>query len=112
MGGPFSVTSQSYTLTNIGTSPLNWALANSSAWLDAAPTSGALTPGGAAATVTVSLNAAASNLPIGFHSSMLWFTNRSDGVGQSRHHTLTVIKPPVITMQPTNQAVLGDANNI
>jgi hypothetical protein len=36
----------------------------------------------------------------------VWFTNLSDSVVQGRQFSLSVITPPVITTQPTNQAVL------
>jgi len=104
-GGPFTVTTQIFTLTNAGLGSLNWTLANTSVWLKASPTGGTLVSGGAAATVTVSLNAAASNLVVGTYSATLWFTNANTSFKQSRQFTLSVTTPPVITMQPTNQAV-------
>ena len=33
-GGPFTVASQTYSLTNIGSTPLKWSLVNTSLWLD------------------------------------------------------------------------------
>ena len=109
IGGPFTITSQSLTLTNAGTNSLTWTLANTSVWLNASPSGGSLTPGGAAATVTVSLNTAASNLVAGTYSATLWFTNLTSGVGQGRQFTLAVFSPPTITAQPANQAVLAGA---
>ncbi len=55
------VTSQTYTLTNAGSKPLNWSLINTSIWLNASATSGTLTPCGTESTVTVSLKSAATN---------------------------------------------------
>ena len=109
VGEPFTITSQSLSLTNVGTNSLTWTLANTSVWLNVSPSSGTLTPGGPAATVTVSLNSAASNLVAGTYSATLWFTNLNDGVGQSRQFTLAVISPPTITAQPADQAVLEGA---
>ncbi len=109
VGGPFTITSQSLSLTNAGTNSLTWTLVNTSLWLNASPSGGTLTPGGVAATVTVSLNTAASNLLVGTYSATLWFTNLNSGVGQSRQFTLAVISPPTITMQPVDQAVLEGA---
>ncbi len=109
VGGPFTITSQSLTLTNAGTNSLTWTLANTSIWLNASPSGGILTPGGVAATVTVSLNTAASNLLVGTYSATLWFTNLNSGVGQGRQFTLAVISPPTITTQPADQAVLEGA---
>ena len=108
-GGPFTGGSQSYSLTNAGTTALNWTLATTASWLSASPGSGTLSPGGPAGSVTVSLNAASSNLAVGTYAASVWFTNQSDANVQSRQFTLVVFKPPVITSQPTNQTVLGGA---
>ncbi len=109
VGGPFTITSQSLTLTNAGTNSLTWTLANTSVWLDASPVGGTLTPGGTATTVTVSLNTTASNLLVGTYSATVWLTNLNSGVGQDRQFTLAVISPPTITAQPADQAVLEGA---
>jgi hypothetical protein len=92
-GGPFSVTNQTFTLTNLSTTSLTWALGNTSAWLNASTTSGLLATGGSAA-VVVSLNAAAYSLPVGTNTSTVWFTNLQDSVVQSRQFTLQVQRPP------------------
>ncbi len=109
VGGPFTITSQSLSLTNAGTNSLTWSLVNTSLWLNASPGGGTLTPGGPATNVTVSLNLAASNLVVGTYGATVWFTNLNDNVGQSRQFSLSVISPPTITIQPTNQAVLDGA---
>ena len=105
-GGPFTITSQTLSLTNAGTNALTWTLANTSSWLTVSPDGGTLTPGGSADMVTVSLNSAASNLVAGIYNATVWFTNLNDSAGQSRQFTLSVINPPVITMQPADEAVL------
>ena len=79
---------------------------NTSLWLNVSSTGGTLTPGGAAATVIVSLNSVASSLVVGAYSTTLLFTNLNDNVGQSAQYTLAVILPPTIVTQPTNQTVL------
>ncbi|MGA2247936.1 MAG: immunoglobulin domain-containing protein, partial [Verrucomicrobiota bacterium] len=110
VGGPFfTVASQSYSLTNIGTNTLTWTLSNTSVWLTASSSGGRLTPGGASAAVTISLNSVASNLLVGTYGATLWFTNVNDNSGQSRQFSLSVISPPVITQEPANQAVLEGA---
>ena len=106
VGSPFSITNETFSLTNIGTAPLNWSLANTSLWLDASPSGGELTPGGGADTVTVSLNSNAYSLTQGNYSATVWFTNLSGGVGQSRQFSLT-IGLPIITAEPTNQTVMA-----
>jgi subtilase family serine protease len=109
VGGPFSVVSQNYALTNAGTNSLSWILVNTSLWLNASTSGGSLTPGGPATPGTISLNSTASNLVVGTYLDTLWFTNLNDQVGQCLSFTLNVINPPMITSQPTNQAVLEGA---
>ncbi len=103
VGGPFTITNQIFSLANTGTNSPNWSLVitflppcTSNCWLDASPAGGTL-PAGAATNVTVCLNSNACGLPAGVYTATVWFTNLSDGVGQSRQFTLTVIGPPVIT---------------
>jgi hypothetical protein len=103
-GGPFSVTSQSCTLTNVATSSFNWSLTNSSPWLSASVSGGTLVSGGAAATVNISLNSAASNLTAGVYTNTIWFTNLNDTVAQSRQFVLTVsqVTPGLIWAAPAS----------
>ncbi|HXR48690.1 MAG TPA: choice-of-anchor tandem repeat GloVer-containing protein [Candidatus Limnocylindrales bacterium] len=106
VGGPFNPTTVNYVLTDHGAGSLNWTLVNTSSWLNVFPTNGTLVSGGPAATVTASINATASSLMAGGYTAALRFTNLNDGFGQTRLITLAVVTPPVITAQPTNQAVL------
>jgi uncharacterized repeat protein (TIGR03803 family) len=106
VGGPFTPATQTYSLTNNAGAPLNWSLVNTSLWFNVSPTNGTLVPGGPATTVTISLTSAATNLPAGSYSTTLWFTNLSDNFVQTRQATLAVVTPPIITAQPTNQALL------
>jgi hypothetical protein len=107
-GGPFTVTSQSFTVANTGSSSLLWSLNNPVSWLTAAPSSGTLTAGGTA-TVNVSLNTTASNLAAGVYTGTIWFTNLAIGITESRQFTLNIGLPPVITTQPTDLALLAGA---
>jgi hypothetical protein len=109
VGGPFTVTSQSLILTNAGTNALTWSLVNTSAWLSVSSSGGTLSPGGPAATLNVSLTATASSLVLGNYTTSLWFTNANDNVGQNRQYSLSIITPPAIAAQPTNQTVLDGA---
>jgi uncharacterized repeat protein (TIGR03803 family) len=107
-GGPFNPTTQTYSLKNAGAVALNWELVNTPAWLSMSPTSGQLKPAGSAVAVTAGFNSAATNLPIGTYATTVWFTNLTTGFAQSRVFSLQVANTPVvITMQPTNQAVLA-----
>ena len=58
--------------------------------------------------MTVSLNTVASNLVAGVYASALLFTNQTDQIGQSRQFVFSVVNPPIITLQPTNQTVLEE----
>ncbi len=109
VGGPFTVSSQNFSLTNVGTNSLTWTLINTSLWLNVSAPGGTLAAGGPATNVTVSLNTVASNLVVGTYNTTVWFTNLNDNVGQSRQFNLAVLSPPTITVQPTNQAVLDGA---
>ena len=104
-GGPFTVTSQKFSLTNAGTSAISWTVANTSSWLKVSPSSGTLPLKGSIANVTVSLNASTSNLLAGIYTSTLRFKNVTDGIIQYRPFTLSVLSAPTITSQPTDQAV-------
>ena len=73
-GGPFSVTSQTYTLLNTGTAPLTWSLVNTSSWLNVSATGGTLNPG-SSTTVTVSINTNANSFLINHASGNVTFSN-------------------------------------
>jgi len=107
VGGPLTPASQTYLLTNVGNAALYWAAASTVPWLNVSLTGGALTPGGGAATVVVSLNTTASNLFLGSYGGAVWFTNLTDGATQSRPVSLLILKPPVITAQPASLTLIG-----
>ena len=106
VGGPIGPATQTYSLTNVGIGSLSWSLINTSLWFNVSPTSGTLVRGGPATTVTVSLNSNVTNLPAGGFSAALLFTNLTDHFVQYRQAILAVVTPPVITAQPTNEALL------
>jgi len=88
VGGPFSVTNQIVTLTNVGATALTWSLINTSVWLTASVTNGTLASG-TTTNVMVTLGSAAANLTPAVYTNTLVFTN--DGVGAlSLTYTLTV----------------------
>ena len=89
-GGPFNLTSQSFSLTNFEGPLLNWSVINTSLWLTVSPVSGTLVTGGPAATVTASLNSAASNLVVGAYAATVVFSNLNTHYTQSRQFTLAV----------------------
>lgn len=78
-------------LTNTGAASLDWALTNTAPWLDVSATNGTLTPGGAAAIVTLSLNTSAVGaLSAGVYTANVLFSNLTSGVTQSRLFILNV----------------------
>jgi hypothetical protein len=104
-GGPFTAPSQTLVLTNIGSNTLTWGLSNSAPWLTVSPASGTLIPGGPSQTVTVSLNATASNELVGAYNTALMITNVTANVVLLRPFTLNVITPPSIIMVSGSQSV-------
>ena len=74
-GGPFNVSTQNFTLTNLSAGSFNWSIINTSSWLSASPSSGSLA-GGATASMAVSLNASAGKLPAGVYSANVLVTNQ------------------------------------
>ena len=105
VGGPLNPGALTYSLTN-RTGSLGWSLALDAAWLAVSPTNGTLLAGGAATVVTVTPNLLATNLAAGTYTATLYFTNLLDQSVQTRHITLAIVTLPLITSQPTNQAVL------
>ncbi len=89
-GGPFTIGSQSFSLTNSGAVPLNWSLINTSAWLTASSTNGTLTPGGVATNITMSLNPAACGLAAGVYTANVLFTNKTSQAVRTRQFVLFV----------------------
>jgi hypothetical protein len=108
-GGPFSVTTQTYTLTNTGATPLTWSLINTSDWLTVSATGGVLNPGGSA-TVTVSLNANAGNFLINHASGNVTFNNLTAGTMQNRQFDLYVGNGGFETGDLTYWTYVGDTN--
>ena len=107
-GGPFSATTQTYTLTNTGSTPLTWSLVNTSSWLTVSATGGTLNPGGPSATVTVSLNPNANSLLITHASGNVTFNNLTAGTTQNRQFDLYVGNGGFETGDLTYWTYVGD----
>ncbi len=106
VGGPFTSSSQNYTITNSGTASLDWTASATQGWMTVLPTSGTLAPG-ASATVIVSVNGNAILLAAGTYNDTVTFTNTTNGVGNTtRSVTLTLsggggggdVTPPTVTI--------------
>jgi hypothetical protein len=89
VGGPFNVTAQIYSVTNIGTTTFNWSLINTSLWINASPTGGTLAAN-ESTPVTVGLNSTANNLAVGIYTTSLWFSNLTSHAAQNLLFTLSV----------------------
>jgi hypothetical protein len=81
-GGPFIPSSMAYTLTNTGSSSLDWTASKTQLWIDISVTSGTLMPG-ANTTITASLNGNADNLTSGIYYDTVTFTNTTNGTGNT-----------------------------
>jgi len=76
-GGPFTPSSQTYTLANNGNVPLNWQGAVSQPWLSLSASNGLLGVG-ASTNVTLYLNAQANALPGGNYAAQAVFYNNGN----------------------------------
>lgn len=90
-GGPFSPTSQVYTLSNAGIEGLlSFTATADQPWIGVSTAGGNIT-GGSSTTVTVSINANANALAPGNYSGTVTFTNTTNGIGDTtRSVNLTV----------------------
>jgi len=91
IGGPFSPTSQTYTLTNTGTASMNWTASKVQSWVTLSAAAGTLAVGAATTTVTASINSGANSLAAGSYSDNVTFTNTTNNTGNTtRPVSLTV----------------------
>lgn len=82
VGGPFSPSAQTYTLTNTGKTSIGWTARATKTWVGISPASGTLA-GGASTSVTVSINSGANTLVAGAYSDIVSFTNATNGKGNT-----------------------------
>lgn len=96
-GGPFNPENETYTLTNTGDEPLDWAASKTQNWVSLSNIGGTLAPD-ASVEVIVSINANANGLPAAPddpYSDTVAFTNTTNGEGNTtRAVNLTVNLPP------------------
>lgn len=104
-GGPFSVTMESFVLTNGSSAPLTWSLGLDCLWLSVSSNNGALNPS-ATGTVVVTLNSSASSLPCGDYMAHLTVTNLSNGLLHHRTFALNVFDPLMVS--PATGLSFGD----
>ena len=94
-GGPFSPSSEVYTLENQGDTGINYTVTKSESWISITNATGYLS-GHGTTNVTVSINSNANSLGDGLYSDIVYFTNTTDHVGDTtRNVTLQVGGPAV-----------------
>ena len=100
VGGPFTPSSQNYTLENAGETGFNYSVTKSAAWVSLTNTSGYLPPAGTVV-VTVSINSNANGLTTGTYNDTVIFTNTTTGEGDtSRNVSLQVGVPSLVYFFP------------
>jgi endonuclease G len=100
-GGPFSPSSQVYTLSNTNGTSMNWAAGKNTSWLDLSASSGTLAAG-ASTDITVSVNSTADSFLGGEYSDVVTFSNSMTGAWVSRSVNLTVLTPAQLSVSPVN----------
>lgn len=95
-GGPFTPASQVYSLTNTGSSSLNWSLGGTPSWLVASITNGTLAAG-KSTNVTISVSAGAGTLATGAYAATVTFTNLTSSTILDLPFALQVVVPLIIT---------------
>ena len=103
VGGPFSPSSQTYSLTNAGGTTLNWTASTRPTGLRSRPPSGTLPPG-VSTNVTVSIDASAEALAVNAYSDTVSFTNTSNGLGN------TAAPVSLLVLSTTAQLVVGPSS--
>ena len=90
VGGPFTPDSWTYTVSNVGATPMDWS-ATKPTWVNLSTSSGRLEPG-QNTTVTATLTSAAASLAQGVYNGSVAFTNLTNGDGNtSRAVTLETV---------------------
>jgi hypothetical protein len=108
-GGPFNVTSQGIALSNAATASIRWTANSTSAFLNAAPGSGTLSPG-QTALVTATLSPAASNLLLNAANGALALTDATTGFARTLPFTLAVGNGGFETGDFSDWAFTGNTN--
>jgi Autotransporter beta-domain/Viral BACON domain len=96
--GPFSPSSKSYTLSNLGSVPMSYSITSDRGWIDVSAAAGML-PAGGSTTVTVAINTGANSLASGSYAGTVTLTNVTSGLG-------TTTRPVALSVIPNGQVIL------
>jgi len=106
-GGPFTPSSQSYTLTNTGTASMNWTASKVASWVTLSAAGGTLAAGGTA-TVTATINSGANSLTAGSYSDTVTFANTTNGTGNTTRAVSLTVNAAAVTL--SSIAITGAAS--
>ena len=98
-GGPFSPSSKTYILQNIGNGSINWTASSSEDWITLSSSGGVLSSS-SATTVIVSFNSNADALVDGTYTDTILFINTTNGNGTTTR-TVSLVISPVDVSAPT-----------
>jgi len=97
-----SASSKSYTLTNTGGTAISYSVSNGQDWVSLSSTGGFLEPG-AITSVTVSINDFAANLGAGIYSDTVFFTNTTNGNGNTSRSVLLTVNADETPPPPSEE---------
>jgi len=98
--GPFTPSSRSYTLQNLGDADIAWSASKNETWIDLSATGGTLGPGGST-TLAVSVNSNALSLGEGVYTDTVNIVNETDGAGSTTRAVTLIIKDGTLSVSPT-----------
>lgn len=96
-GGAFSPPSVQYTLSNPGSTSVNWTAAKNQSWVTLSATSGTLAAG-ANTNLTVSINSNATSLDANSYADTVTFTNTTNGSGNTTRSVDLTVNPAAATV--------------
>lgn len=108
-GGPFSPSSQQFTLSNPGSTSINWTASHSADWVTLDSTGGTLAAG-AGTTVTVSISGNADTLGAGGYGDTVTFTNTTNSSGNTTRDVNLTVNPLSATVQLANLSQTYDGS--
>lgn len=109
-GGPFVPACKSYTLRNIGGSPIEWVAAGTASWLEAIPNEGAVAPN-SRVVVDVCVSADSNALAEAKYAGTVSFTNTTSGFSHQVGVTLYVGAATCVPLHfPTIQSAINAAS--